>query len=105
MHSTYDDYVFAGTELGRVYRWKVENDTQRSNGNGMDIAISVVDHAQDNFDDVAQWHIKPYCNEISVQRHLTFVFQMWWQLIHLKLHEELQTFRMKAASTFFETRN
>ena len=61
----FDNYVFAGTESGRVYRWKVGDDNKQLSDSEGDVQ-GVTHYAQKSVVDVAQWHIQPCFIAISV---------------------------------------
>nr|CCA22990.1 conserved hypothetical protein [Albugo laibachii Nc14] len=60
----FDNYVFAGTESGRVYRWKVGDDNKQLSDSEGDVQ-GVTHYAQKSVVDVAQWHIQPCFIAIS----------------------------------------
>lgn len=74
---TFDDYVFAGTESGRIYRWKVRINSEQYSGNELDTAKGITHLAPKKISDVAQWQIQPCFTAISVSRLLLFVLQRY----------------------------
>ncbi|KAL0582877.1 hypothetical protein ABG067_007169 [Albugo candida] len=62
---TFDDYVFAGTESGRIYRWKVQINSEQYSGNILDTAKGITHLAPKKISDVAQWQIQPCFTAIS----------------------------------------